>query len=161
MDALRELFQAMGFSNVETFIASGNVIFDGPPDDSAVLEKKIERGLKEALGYQVATFLRRPAEVVAITGYRPFSEAELAEAGSQYIAFLPAPPGAEAREKLMDFCDETNNFHIHGREVYWLIRTKISQSNFSGAQLEKALGMPATMRNITTVKKLAARYGTQ
>jgi uncharacterized protein (DUF1697 family) len=51
-----------------------------------------------------------------------------------------------------------DDFHIHGREMYWLRRRKVGESTFSGALFEKTLGMPATMRNSTTVKKIAARY---
>ena len=53
---------------------------------------------------------------------------------------------------------KVDDFHIHDREAYWLSRIRSSDSTFSGAMLEKALGMPATMRNITTVRKLAAKY---
>jgi len=42
--------------------------------------------------------------------------------------------------------------------IYWLCRKKMSESTFSGALLERTIGMPATMRNSTTVKKLAAKY---
>ncbi|MBK7317116.1 MAG: DUF1697 domain-containing protein [Anaerolineales bacterium] len=50
MDVLRQLFESLGFSNVETFIASGNVIFEAKTADGKSLEKKIEKALKEALG---------------------------------------------------------------------------------------------------------------
>jgi uncharacterized protein (DUF1697 family) len=53
---------------------------------------------------------------------------------------------------------EIDDFHVHGREVYWLCRQKMSESAFSGALLEKTIGMPATMRNANTVKRLAAKY---
>lgn len=159
MEHLRKLFEALGFSNVETFIASGNVIFEAPAANAQELEKQIESHLQKSLGYAVATFLRSPAELADIAGYRPFAAAELdAQGNSLYIAFLPAPPGREAQHKLMAFRTPVDDFHIHNREVYWLARKKISESTFSGALLEKAIGMPATVRNVTTVKKLAAKY---
>jgi hypothetical protein len=58
----------------------------------------------------------------------------------------------------MAFQNEVDDFHVHEREVYWLSRKTIGQSTFSGGLLEKALGMPATVRNVTTVRKLAAKY---
>jgi len=60
--------------------------------------------------------------------------------------------------KLLSFTTEIDDFHIYGREVYWLCRKKFSESEFSGALLEKTLGMPATLRNSTTVKKIASKY---
>jgi hypothetical protein len=58
----------------------------------------------------------------------------------------------------MTFRSEVDDFHVHGREVYWLCRTKMSESAFSGALLEKAMGMTATIRNATTAEKLVAKY---
>jgi uncharacterized protein (DUF1697 family) len=151
MDRLRELFEALGLSNVETFIASGNVIFDAPAESAKTLEQKIESHLQESLGYEVATFIRSVSELADIASYRPF-------ATSLYIAFLPAPPDGEAHQRLFAFRTDIDDFHIHEREVYWLCRKKSSESAFSGALLEKTIGMPATMRNATTVRKLAAKY---
>jgi uncharacterized protein (DUF1697 family) len=51
-----------------------------------------------------------------------------------------------------------DEFHLNGREVYWLCRTKFSDSKISGPLMAKALGMPATLRNTSTIKKLAAKY---
>jgi uncharacterized protein (DUF1697 family) len=159
MDRLRALFEALELANVETFIASGNVIFDSPAADIQALERRIERHLHESLGYAVATFIRSAPELAAIAGYQPFPAAELADPGNWlYVAFLPARPAAEAEQKLMAFRTPIDDFHIHKREVYWLCRKKISESSFSGALLEKAIGMPATVRNVTTVRKLAAKY---
>ncbi len=160
MAYLRELFEALGSSSVETFIASGNVIFESPMENTETLEKRIANHLKESLGYEVATFIRSTSEIVEIAKYQPFPAEELAaEGASLYIAFLAGIPSKERQQKLMGYCSPVEDFYIHGREVYWLCRTRISDSKFSGALLEKALGMPATMRNSTTVKKLATKYG--
>ena len=159
MDHLRELFGALGFTNVETFIASGNVIFDSETEDTQTLERKIQDHLRGSLGYEVATFVRTVSELGNISRYRPFDSSDSdAEGTSLYIAFLLTLPSAEAQEKLMAFRNEVDDFRVHGREVYWLCRKKISESAFSGALLEKVLGMPATMRNATTIEKLVAKY---
>jgi uncharacterized protein (DUF1697 family) len=159
MDYLRELFESLGYENVQTFIASGNVIFDSPTEDTRTLEKEIEDHLRESLGYEVATFIRLASELVNISRYEPFAPSELmAEGNSLYIAFLKASPSDEAEKKLMTYRSEVDDFHVYGREVYWLCRKKMSESAFSGALLEKTIAMPATMRNATTIKRLAAKY---
>lgn len=159
MDRLRELFAALDLRNVETFIASGNVIFDVPNVKAATLEKQIASHLHASLGYDVATFIRSDAELAAIASYQPFASSEVDDQGNMlYIAFLPSPPNEAAQQKLMALQTEIDEFHVHEREIYWLCRKTISQSTFSGALLEKAIGMAATMRNITTVRKLAAKY---
>jgi uncharacterized protein (DUF1697 family) len=157
MDHLRRLFEAMGFANVETFIGSGNVIFDAAEPDKKALERQIEESLQAALGYEVATFIRTTAELGEIVRYQPFKEPD-ADSYNLYIAFLAEPPGEATQHKLLSFTTEIDEFHVNGREVYWLCRKRMSESQFSGALLEKTLGLPATMRNSTTVKKMAAKY---
>jgi uncharacterized protein (DUF1697 family) len=161
MDYLRNLFDSLGFNNVETFIASGNVIFDSSSRSTKLLEKKIEHYLQEALGYEVATFIRTTNELATIAAYKPFDEADLkAEGNALYIGFLAGMPTQESERNLLAFTTNVDDFHVFGREVYWLSRKKISESEFSGARLEKTLGMRATLRNSNTVKKLVAKYST-
>lgn len=157
MDRLRELFAELKLANVETFIASGNVIFESPAKDAQALERKIEKHLRESLGYEVATFLRSVSELAEVAEYRPFAASELEE-HTLYIGFLPASPAAAAQQAVTALRTEVDEFHFHARELYWLCRKKLSESTISGAQLERKLGMPATLRNATTVRKLAAKY---
>ena len=162
MDHLRRLFEGIGFTEVETFIASGNVIFEAADKSSKALERKIEATLQEALGYKVATFIRTPAELAEIAGHKPFKASDLEEEGNfLYISFAAETPSQEAQQKLLTFTTEVDEFHIHKREVYWLCRKKLSDSKFSGALLEKTLGLPLTMRNATTVKKMASKYSSK
>ena|ERR1700730_171606 len=159
MDHLRLLFEGLGFSNVETFIASGNVIFNSTSKSTKALEKKIERCLHETLGYEVATFIRSTAELETIARYKPFRASELTAEGCViYVGFLPDTPSDEAKQKLMSLSTKVDDFHVSGREVYWLCRTSFSESPFSGARLEKTFGMKATFRNSTPVRKIAAKY---
>ena len=156
MDYLRQLFASMGFSNVETFIASGNVIFESAAQEAHALERTIAARLQATLGYEVATFIRTAAELAEIARYQPFPAADL-QAATLYIAFLAEPLDQEAQQKLMAFHSPVDEFHTYGREIYWLCRVRSSESEFSLAKLEKALGIRATFRNASTVQKIAAR----
>jgi len=158
MDYLRQHFESLGFSGVETFIASGNVVFETTSKNAKALEKKIERRLREALGYDVATFIRTDVEVAAIANYQPFRPSELEGAAALNIAFLHDALDDQSKQKLMTFRTDIDDFHAHGREIYWLCRKQQSESTFSNAVLEKALGRQATLRGINTVKKIAAKY---
>ncbi|MBI4752391.1 MAG: DUF1697 domain-containing protein [Acidobacteria bacterium] len=158
MAELRTLFEALNFEKVETFIASGNVIFETGATDTAAMERQIEDHLHQALGYAVATFLRTDQEVSAIARYRPFSEEELAAAQALNIAFLAATLAQEAIESVLRFQTEIDTFHVNGREVYWLCRTKQSESTFSNVVFERVLKTKATFRGRNTVLKLAAKY---
>ncbi len=66
MDQLKRLFEELPLSDVETYIASGNVIFTSAARTAAPLEAKIEAHLERRLGYAVPTFLRTPAELAAV-----------------------------------------------------------------------------------------------
>jgi uncharacterized protein (DUF1697 family) len=158
MTDLRELFETLGLKKVETFIASGNVIFDSPVDDTAKLEQKIETHLHESLGYTVTTFIRSVPELVQVAQHEPFQAAELEAGAGLYIAFLQHEPTDEAHQKLMLSRNATDDFHIHQRQVYWLCHARFSDSTFSGPKLEKTLGLQATVRNSSTVKKIVAKY---
>ena len=159
MDHLRRLFEALGFINVETFIASGNVIFDSTSKSTKTLEKKIEDHLRKKLGYDVETFIRSTSEVAAIAKYKPFGDSELNDKGNMlYIGFVADKPSIETKQKVLSLTTKAEEFHVSGREVYWLCRIKFNESQFSGGLLEKILGVPATFRNSTTIRKIAAKY---
>lgn len=158
MDRLRELFVQLGFENVETFIASGNVIFDSKATAKS-LEPKIEKHLKESLGYEVRTFLRSTKELRAINKYRFYDEEELnAEGNTLYVGFLGDQPDEDAKQRLLSKSSATDGFHVNDRELYWLYRRNNGESKFYGGLLEKTLGMQATLRNINTVQRLAKKY---
>ncbi len=159
MDALRQLFESLGFSNVETFIASGNVIFEAKAGNAKSLEKKIETCLLEVLGYEVVTFIRTDAEVAEIAKYKPFPQSQLDAATALNIGFLTDSLDDSATQKLMSMQTEIDDFYIHEREIYWLCKKKQSESKISNVVIEKALGVKSTLRGVNTVKKLAEKYG--
>jgi uncharacterized protein (DUF1697 family) len=159
MDVLRQHFEALDFANVETFIASGNVIFETTTENTRTLEQKIEKHLHAALGYEVATFIRTEAELAAVARYQPFSSAMMKTAQALNVAFLAEPLVATAQKKLAALKTDIDDFHAQGREVYWLCKKKQSESKFSNVGLEKMIGQASTMRGINTIQKLAAKYG--
>lgn len=155
MEALRAHFESMGFEKVATYIASGNVIFDSPSEDAAALEKKVEQHLKTALGFTVVTFLRTPKEIAKLVQMQPFPQSEIdAPETVLYIGFLTSPPAKAAIDKLMTFSTREAELRVRNREVYWLARAKFSESKFTSARMERVLGMPATIRNLSTVQKV-------
>jgi uncharacterized protein (DUF1697 family) len=159
MTQLRKEFEALGLKQVETFIASGNVIFTTRSTDLAALEKKIESRLRASFGFEVATFVRTDAEVAAIAGYKPFAKGQLENAGAFCVGFLDQPLDAAATRALMAFKTDIDDFHCNGREVYWLCRKKQSESTFSNASMERALKIRATFRGMNTVTRLAEKHG--
>lgn len=158
MDYLRSLFEELEFINVETFITSGNVIFNSTSENIKELEKRIENYLEKKLGYEVATFLRTTKEIQTISQYNPFLGFELSEPMALNVAFLSNPLEEQAKVELMKFRTDIDDFHTKGSEVYWLCHKKQSESTFSNASFERKLKIKATFRGINTIRKLAAKY---
>lgn len=160
MSDLRDLFVALKFGNVETFIASGNVIFDASGSATAdVLEKRIESHLRESLGYAVATFLRTPRELSTIAQRVPFAAAEIAAADhTVHVGFLRRAPDASLTKHLEGLATSFDTFGVGTREMYWLTRGKTTDSLVKWPMVEKAMKLDVTMRNLTTVRKLTEKY---
>jgi len=158
MDALRATFEGLGFANVETFIASGNVIFDTRTKDILELERKIERTLEKTLGHEVATFVRSLDAVSAISRYEPFSTPQMAAAAALNVGFLKESLAEASRAALAGLRTDIDDFHVNGSELYWICRKKQSESKISNAVFERALKVKATFRGMRTLQKLAAKY---
>ena len=151
MDELRKLFDSFGHRNVETFIQSGNVIFDAK--DSRTLEAKLENQLEKALGYKTEIFLRSVEEVDRITKQHRL---EPRENETLHVVFLKSEPEKSQIESLKQYNSAADEFAVVGREVYNL-RHDRDRSIFSNSFIEKIFGT-ATTRNMTTVRKILEKY---
>ncbi|HEX6940297.1 MAG TPA: DUF1697 domain-containing protein [Longimicrobiales bacterium] len=168
MDRLRALFEELGFANVATFIASGNVVFDtdvgstagdagGDAFAGAALEPRIEAHLAAALGYDVDTFLRTSRELESVAGFDGAPGDD--PAWQTHVLFLREPASDDVAAKLHALETDDDRFVPRGREVYWLRRGRLSDSVVTTADLEKALGRAAnTMRNMNTVRRIVAKF---
>jgi uncharacterized protein (DUF1697 family) len=154
MDRLRTEFEALGFRDVSTFIASGNVLFSAASDDAVALEQRIERHLEKALGYAVATFLRTPAELAALVRDEPYRDRSAGD--TLWTGFLKSSVSADVRATLRALCSDGEDVDARGREVFWLRRELNMTALRTGAKIDKALAAPVTFRNVTTVRKLAS-----
>jgi uncharacterized protein (DUF1697 family) len=157
MPKLKGIFEGLGLADVETFIASGNVIFRSPSKSLGTLERKIETDLQKTLGYEVKTFIRTAPELVALAAHKPFLEARIRSAGAYCIGFLAQPLDAVAKKALFALKTPIDDFQVHEREVYWLCKTRQAESTFSNVRFEKSTGAKVTFRGINTVAKLAAK----
>ena len=163
MAHLRQLFEELGFEDVATFIASGNVIFSASSRDASALEDEIERHLAQRLGYEVATFIRSPAELEAVAAFEPCGRGNGGpSASSLYVIFLSAPADDDLRSRFRGASSDMDDFECSGREVYWLIRGKLTDSRVFDGGLQKTTGtVPTTMRNMNTVRRLVAKLNSQ
>ena len=153
MDRLRAEFEALGFQNVSTFIASGNVLFEATGSPSA-LESKIEARLTKRLGYGVPTFVRSASAVRKASALEPYGT--VADGHTHLVVFLRKTPTAGAKRVTEALSNDHDRFEVHGREVHWLVRGRLTDSSVKSSVLVKALGQPSTGRNAKSLRKLAA-----
>ncbi len=154
-DQLCAQFEAMGFIDVAGFLASGNVIFEAA--DAAGATGRIEEGLKEALGYEVPTFLRTAEEVRSIAEREIFAGELDGSIGKPQVAFLTREPEDAVRSEVLGLASEDDRLAIHDRELYWLPRLGFSKTELDLAAIDAVLG-PMTVRTKRTVERIAAKY---
>ena len=156
---LRAEFERLGFADVATFRASGNVVFDSPKKvKEPTLTARIEAGLEDGLGYAVPVLLREVAEVAEIADREPFPAADVAASkGKLQVTLLPKRPTAKASRTALAVATEEDRLAIEARELFWLPSGGISDSDLDLRAIEKALGA-GTTRTIGTIEQIAAKY---
>lgn len=155
MEDLRAIFSDMGFKNVQTYIQSGNVIFETPAQDANKLAVKIQKGLVKALGYEVPTVVRTSEAFKNIVIQNTFARLKAPKGSKNYVAFLSAAPTTEQVDFLHSLNSAVDLFHVNGTELYLIIDETKGKSVFTNVFVEKKLKMYATTRNWNTVCKLA------
>lgn len=159
MERLRAVFESLGLGQVETFLASGNIIFSTGEREIRTLERRIEAALEHTLGYAVATFLRSMDDVHAVARHQPFPRASSAADGHRvYVLFLRQALSAAARPQVTALGTASDQFAVKGSEIYWLRHGNMAESTVLDAALGRLIAGPVTMRNRNTVVRLAARY---
>ena len=157
MERLRDLFEQLQLSDVSTFIASGNVVFEAASDEVAALGRRIERHLEEELGYEVATFIRSLSHVQAIIDFQPFEAVSADHA--LYIMFLSEPPAEATRRAVLDLRGESDELRFHDLEMYWRCRGRITESPVFDGLGKATRGLATTMRKVTTLQRLVTKFG--
>jgi len=91
MEALRAMFEQMGFTNVRTLQASGNVVFASKTSEPAKLARAIERQVVETFGFDSDTFVSSAEEIAKLVKLDPFAKEKLKEGSRTHISFLGQP----------------------------------------------------------------------
>jgi uncharacterized protein (DUF1697 family) len=151
MNDLRKMFEAFGFDNVQTYIQTGNVIFE--TRDSVNLETRVEKQLETTLGYRVEVLIRSMAELAAIVSQQHF---EPQPADTLHVVFLREKPTKAQVDILKKYNSSADEFAVSSREAYNL-RHDRDTSVFSNNFIEKIFGI-ATTRNMNTLKKILEKY---
>ncbi|MEO8030696.1 MAG: DUF1697 domain-containing protein [Gemmatimonadota bacterium] len=155
---LNRIFKSVGVSGVESFIASGNLIFDAPTKNAATLQARLETKLEAELGYAVPTFLRTESELKAMAAHQPFKPARQKTAATMNVGLLVEPLSAAGIKALAEHNSAADDFVVKGREVFWLCQTKMSESEFFKLPFDRRFTTSSTWRNINTLNRLVEKY---
>jgi uncharacterized protein (DUF1697 family) len=154
MSDLKRMFESFGLENVQTYIQTGNVIFESDESKASVLEEQVEHQLEKAIGKRIRLFVRTTREVSGMVEACPFAPQE---GETVHVAILEKKPDKKSIDALLSLRSEADDFAVMGREVFNLRRDR-DASIFSNNFIEKTLGVAGTTRNLTTIKKLAGKY---
>lgn len=155
MERLRVLCDELKFANTQTYIQSGNVVFDAPGTADACLAK-IERKLAGETRLPVKVTLRTASQWRKIASGNPFLDEKGIDPTKQHVTFLAARPTKDAWKKLAALDAAGDRYHAIGQEVYLHCPNGYGRSKLANPTLERTLGVTATTRNWNTVQKLLA-----
>ena len=143
MTELRAMCTSAGFSNVRTYIASGNVVFESKLAEASV-KARLERCLESYAGKPVGILVRTGEELKAVLAGNPFRS----EAPNLTVAiFLDAPPPADFLDSVSD--RQTEQIALGTREIYVYYKDGIARS-----KLKIPAAKTGTARDMNTVAKL-------
>jgi len=155
MADLEKLYECLGFSNIITYIQSGNVIFKtGLNDTPSGLSAKIEEAIQQNYGFDVPVIIRTLAEMKASIFANPFFKGSKTESDKLYVTFLEEKPQMINIEKINHFNFLPDKFIIIEREVYLDCAGGYGTTKLSNNFFENKLKVKATTRNWNTVNKL-------
>jgi uncharacterized protein (DUF1697 family) len=157
-DQLTGCLESLGFENVTTFRASGNLIFDAPRQSEAALTKRIDDALTESLGYDVRAFLRTAADAQAIAAHTPFPKRIVdASGGKLQVALLAKSPSKAARDEVLAMATDDDRLAVDGTELYWLPSGGQMQTDLNLRAIDTLVG-ENTRRTQSMIREIAEKF---
>jgi uncharacterized protein (DUF1697 family) len=154
MDALRKLFDGMGFKNTKTYIQSGNVIFQGKQAKPHDLEKKIASSILKEFGFEVPVLVKEVTELEVVLKNNPFINKRKEDATKLHVTFLSEEPEKAHFEKIKDGNYAADEFIVTGKTVYLFCPNGYGNTKLSNTFFENKLKVTATTRNWKTINEL-------
>ena len=151
MKDLAALFAAAACTEVETYIQSGNVVFEAPRGAESRLPALLGRELDRRFGLKVPVVMRTAAELRDVVVGCPVTGHELEHL---HVAFLADRPDARRVATLDPERSPPDTFRVRGREIYLHLPNGVARTRLTNAYLDATLATTSTLRNWRTVQKL-------
>ena len=152
MADLQKLFESLGFQNVQTYIQSGNVVFESKESPQTIV-KLIEEKIKDQYGWEVPVIVREKEELKKVSKSNPFIK-EGKYPDRLYVTFLGKKPSVENLKKLDGVKYSPEEFILEGTNIYFYAPNGYGRAKMNNNFFENKLKVTATTRNWKTVNKL-------
>lgn len=154
MDDLRRLYEELGLQKIQTYVQSGNVLFESDDSNASDLAGQIELQITKTLGMMVPVLVRSAADFGCILKNNPFVTGRQEDSGKLYVTFLHHLPDPALAARLQPPAGETDEFLIIGREIFLFCPNGYGRTKLSNTWFERKLNQVATTRNWKTVNTL-------
>lgn len=151
MKDLRDMYTALGFNDVASYVQSGNVVFSAKKQKEHQLAKKIAAGIAETFGFEVPTLVLDKAYLEEVIKANPFPKKTADDPKMPYVLFLDGKPDNVGLEPPTN---ETARFIMGEGIIYVYYPDGAGRSKLTTTFFERKLKLSATMRNWKTVAAL-------
>ena len=154
MESLKTVLSEAGFKNVNTYIQSGNIIFNFDETDKVKIGNTISQLIKEKFSFDVTTIILTSQELQIYMDGNPFLKENDTDPKQLYFTFLETQPIKELVEKIKTFDFSPDRFIVFNHIIYVNCPNGYGKTKINNQFFEKKLKVNATTRNLNTVKKL-------
>jgi uncharacterized protein (DUF1697 family) len=160
MEALRAMCEALGFKHTQTYIQSGNIIFQTKQTAATALEKKIATAIKKDFGHEVPVMVKELEELQDIWQHNTFVTKRKEDITKIHVTFLDAAPDAAGLTQLKTVHAAPDEWLAYKKAIYLFCPGGYGNTKLNNNLLEQKLKRMATTRNWKTLAALIALAGT-
>jgi uncharacterized protein (DUF1697 family) len=148
---LKSLYESLGLGNVQTYVQSGNVVFDSEEQDVEKLRNSIETQIETALGFSIPVMIRTADDFQRVIESHPFANEDPIRV---LVTFLYEHPERSRWDELSFYKDKVDQFALGEQEIFLFCPGGYGRTKLSNTFFEKKLGVVATTRNWKSVNTL-------
>lgn len=154
MTELKEMFEKAGFSNISTYIQSGNVVFSAKEEDTFSIQETIKTNILKTFGFDVDVQVLGAEKLKQIKENHSFLVGNENQLKAIYYTLLAEKPNKELVKELEQLEQTTEFFKITDEVIYCFYPNGVGRAKWHGTFFEKKLKVSSTTRNYNTMKKL-------
>ena len=154
MVELKSAFETLGFTDVTTYIQSGNVIFKSAEVSTEKLEQTIQNLLQDHFGFDIETIVLTHNELSEAVKNNPYAQDQERDEKKLYIAYLKDLPEQAQLDHLASYDYFPEVYHIKDKVLYFYAANGAGKAKMNTNFFEAKLKVKATMRNWRTSNKL-------